>query len=63
MLQRPTYEYHELKVLIPRATLLQTKEIAVTIRNEKKLYSTNDYSHILILISERLIKLSNEILT
>jgi hypothetical protein len=61
MSQNPTYEYNELKVLVPTATLQEIKEITKTIRDEKELYSINDYSYALLAVSDRLIILSKEL--
>ena len=54
----PTFNMAYLKEIIPDASLHEVMVISATTNEEKVLYSTFEYTKVLVLITKRLIELS-----
>jgi hypothetical protein len=57
MATTPTYTIPNLQLVLPVSNIDEVRKISLKIREETELYEKNELSQILILVSERLIKL------
>jgi hypothetical protein len=57
----PTYPYLYLKELVPSMSMTNIRDVSFILRNERDLYSIDDYINCLIIISNRIITVSNDL--